>query len=325
MFKILKIAIACVLSILFSDLLNLQYSTSAAIITFLTIQDTKKETISLSMKRMFSFFLASGIAFITFSFFGYSAITFGIFMFFFVWCTYTLKLADTISTSAVIGTHYLIAASFSLNFFFNEFMIMLIGVGIGTIINLFMPRYIKKIQEIQHVIEDDMQAILRMMAENILKESKADYNHKSFEPLLKDIQKGITFAYANMNNTFMQESKYFISYMEMRKQQCLILENIYEQIGTLQIILPQTEEVARLLTKLAHTLHHFDNTHDLLLVCQDFEDSFHNISLPKNRIEFETCATLYILSKDLFYFLEMKEIFADSVTSSQKERYWRVL
>lgn len=324
MFKIIKIALASVLAIIFSDLLGLQYSTAAAIITLLTIQDTKRETISLSLKRVISFFIASIIAFLTFYFIGYNTMSFGVFLLFFVWCAYSFELKDTISTSAVIGTHYLLEGSFTLTLFFNEFLLLLIGVGIGTVINLFMPRNVKKIQKIQHKVEDDMQSILRMLAENILKISKKDYNHKSFEPLLEDIQLGITHAYTNMNNTFLQESKYFISYMEMRKQQCLVLENIYEQVGTLKIILPQTDEVVRLFLELARTLHHFDNAHDLLEVCKEFEDNFHNIPLPKNRSEFEACATLYMIMKDLFYFLEMKDTFANSLTSAQKEQYWNL-
>jgi len=324
MFKIFKIAVASVVAIFLSDLIGLQYSSSAAIITFLTIQKTKRETIILSFKRILSFFLASALAFITFYFLDYTLFAFGIFLFVFIWSVNSLKLAETISTSAVIATHYLMSDSITFSFFIEEFLLILISVGIGTFVNLIMPKNIKKIQKIQHSIEDDMQAILHMMAENIQLEDKESYNNKSFEPLLEDIQRGIDYAYAHMNNNILQESRYFITYMEMRKQQCLLLENIYQQIGTLKIILPQTNEVSQLLKQLSHTLHHFNNTHDLLIICEEFEDHFHKISLPTNRTEFETCATLFMIGKDLFYFLEMKEEFAVSLTLAQKEQYWKL-
>ena len=49
MLKLIKIAVGCVASIFLADVLGLGYSTSAGIITLLTIQDTSRETITISV------------------------------------------------------------------------------------------------------------------------------------------------------------------------------------------------------------------------------------------------------------------------------------
>ena len=50
MLKLLKIAVGSVASIFLADVLGLSYSTAAGIITLLTIQDTARETITISAK-----------------------------------------------------------------------------------------------------------------------------------------------------------------------------------------------------------------------------------------------------------------------------------
>lgn len=51
MLKLIKIAVGSVASIFLADVLGLGYSTAAGIITLLTIQDTSRETITISVKE----------------------------------------------------------------------------------------------------------------------------------------------------------------------------------------------------------------------------------------------------------------------------------
>ncbi len=82
--KILKIAIGSSAAILFAGLLGLQYSASAGIITLLSIQDTKKETLIVAGKRFLAFLLAILIAYVLFQSFGYHTIVFGAFLLVFI-------------------------------------------------------------------------------------------------------------------------------------------------------------------------------------------------------------------------------------------------
>ena len=53
------------------------------------------------------------------------------------------NLKDGISMNAVLMTHFLIEKRVDIPMFFNEVMILCIGMGIGIVINLIMPNYNK--------------------------------------------------------------------------------------------------------------------------------------------------------------------------------------
>ena len=65
--KAFKIALAAVLSILTADLLGLKYAVTAGLITVLSIQNTKRETLRTARNRGLAFLCALIIAFCVFS------------------------------------------------------------------------------------------------------------------------------------------------------------------------------------------------------------------------------------------------------------------
>ena len=64
--KAFKIALAAVLSILTADLLGLKYAVTAGLITVLSIQNTKRETLRTARNRGLAFLCALIIAFLFF-------------------------------------------------------------------------------------------------------------------------------------------------------------------------------------------------------------------------------------------------------------------
>ena len=106
--KILKIAFGGTVAILIADILHLKYSVACGIITLLTIQDTKRETIQVAFKRFVSFLMAAGLAFILFTLFDFRVIVFGLFLLFFVGLSIIFDIKEGISVNAVLTTHFLI-------------------------------------------------------------------------------------------------------------------------------------------------------------------------------------------------------------------------
>jgi len=242
--KILKIAFGSALAIILANLFGLEYSTAAGIITLLTIQDTAKETILISFKRLFAFIIATVLSLAIFNLIGYHAISFGLFLLIFVWICYTFQLSDAIAMNAVLTTHYLLAGNITLSLIGNELFLLLIGALIGTVLNLYMPDDEKHIKKTQSVLEEDLRKVLAKMSDYIKKESKADYNSDCFIALENHIQTGMKYAYANMNNKFSNETRYFMDYMKMRSQQSQVLKDIYEKIISLELVTTQAEEIA---------------------------------------------------------------------------------
>lgn len=160
MLKLLKIAVGSAAAIFLANLLGLKYSTSAGIITLLTIQDTSRETIVISAKRICAFLVATVLSYAVFHLFGYHVFSYGVFLFLFIAVCGPLRLANAVSTNAVLATHYLLEQDMTSAFIGNEALLLLIGAGIGTLLNLYMPGKGKEIRRMQYQLEEDLRAVL---------------------------------------------------------------------------------------------------------------------------------------------------------------------
>ncbi|MDE7341209.1 MAG: hypothetical protein K2N80_11745 [Lachnospiraceae bacterium] len=322
MLKITKIALGSVAAILLANALGLNNSASAGIITLLTIQDTARETITISIKRILAFLLAVILAYAVFHLAGYRVLSFGIFLFLFAACCKPLHLSNAVSTNAVLVSHFLTEADMSFSRIGNEALLLCIGAGIGTLLNLYMPGKVKEIRTMQRILEEDMRNVLFRMAEWIQKEDKSDYTGTCFDRLFSDVSTGKKRASAYMNNTFFQESEYFIAYMNMRGQQCVVLQEIYKRIMSIYTVPPQTEQISAFIHEIGISFAEYNNAKALLeklsMLLQQMKDS----PLPVTREEFEDRALLYSVLMDLEYFLQLKKDFADALTKEQVRKYW---
>lgn len=320
--KIAKIALGSSLAIFLANSLGLLYPTSAGIIALLTIQDTKKQTLLFSIQRIISFLITCILSILLFSFLSYHIIVFGLFLLIFVGFCYSRKYFEAISTNAVLATHFLIEESVSPSMIANEALLLLIGAGIGTVLNLFIGSNVKQIRNKQEIIEKDLKTLLSRMSTYLVKVDKSEYTPLCFAPLEAHIQLGLHHAYTNMNNTFFQESQYFIGYMELRKQQLQVLREVYEKIMSLSDVYEQSYNVASFITEISDSFAESNNAKDLLCKQEQIYENFHQSPLPATRIEFEDRAILYMILKDFRILLKMKETFAESLTNDQVKKYW---
>lgn len=79
--KAFKIALAAVLSILTANLLGLRYAVTAGIITVLSIQNTKRETLKTARNRALAFLCALILAFLCYSLLGFCVGAFIVYLF----------------------------------------------------------------------------------------------------------------------------------------------------------------------------------------------------------------------------------------------------
>ncbi|MBD5444745.1 MAG: hypothetical protein HDR29_04250 [Lachnospiraceae bacterium] len=323
MLKIIKIAVGSVVAILLADAIGLNYATSAGIVTLLTIQDTAKETISISVKRIGAFLLAAVLAYAVFHLAGYRVLSFGIFLFLFIACCRPLGLGSAVSTNAVLVTHYLAQKDMSLPVIGNEAMLLCIGAGIGTLLNLYMLGKVKEIREMQCTLEADLKSVLFRMSKYIKREDKSDYTGECFDKLSYDVSTGKKQAFAYMNNTFFQESEYFIAYMNMREQQCSVLQEIYKKIVSIRKIPPQAEQISAFIHEISVSFGEYNNARALLEALSELLSQMKDSPLPITREEFEERAILYSILMDLERFLKLKKNFVDALTEEQIRKYWQ--
>lgn len=323
MLKLIKIAAGSAAAIFIADMLGLSYSTSAGIILLLTIQDTSKETILISVKRAAAFLLATALSYVIFRVGGYHAASYGVFLLVFIACCRPLRLSAAVSTNAVLVTHYLLQQDMSLSWVVNEALLLLVGAGIGTLLNLYIPGKRKEIRATQRILEEDLKAVLLRMSEYIKRKDKSDYTGSCFDKLSADLAEGKRQAFAYMNNTFFQESKYFIEYMNMREQQCMVLKDIYKKIMNIHTIPAQAEQISSFIYGVSVSFGESNNAKELLESLGALLERMKGSALPATREEFENRAVLYGILMDLEYFLQLKRSFADTRTEEEIRRYWQ--
>ena len=163
--KVLKIAVGSCMAVAIAQVLNLQYATSAGIVTLLTVQDTRRDTIRLAAERFFSFLLSVLLVFLCFRYIGkLDWVNYGLYIFLMVNVCYFFGWQNTISVNAVMGTHYLLTPDYSLNFAANELVLIFIGTSLALAMNWKMPSNLKVLREDIRKVEDDIQRILKELA-----------------------------------------------------------------------------------------------------------------------------------------------------------------
>ena len=321
---LLKTGFGSAIAIFIANRFNLLYSASAGIITLLTIQNTKKETINIAFKRVLAFLVAIIVAYIVFSRVGYTPLAFGGFIFIFVAICNIFGLQDGISMNAVLTTHFLIEKRMDSIFIMNEVSLLVIGMSIGIILNLIMPKKIEKIKEEQKKVEAQIRNILCCMS-NMLKGNKTcsqtmeNKENISFIDLSLSLDNLLLQAYEEAGNTLLTETKYQISYLEMRKLQIVVLKDIFENIEYIHDILPQSIKISIYMEKVAEEFHELNNVKSLLIELEELYKFFRNEELPTTRDEFENRAILFNILRDLEHFLEIKRTFLEkSITTLKK-------
>ncbi len=323
--KILKIAAGAGISMALAEGLGLHYAASAGVITLLSIQDTKRETIRVMVRRLFSFGLALAFAAACFSVFGYGAPALGVFLLLFSGASLALGIPEGISVNTVLMTHFMAERSMSVLNIVNELALLAAGVGIGVLVNLYILGKGRLMRENQAEFVSRMKDILESMAKMLSPQKEAEEaglreRLKGLDLLLKAGEKN---AYEEMENKLLTETKYYLRYMNMRKNQSAVLGRIAENIGHLQTLPVQSEQIARFIRQIVDSFHEYNNAIELLDRLMKVKESMRKQPLPDTRQEFESRAVLYRILLELEQFLEIKKNFVEELTEDEIKKFWR--
>lgn len=308
-----KYVIGSVLSVLCATAIGLRYAYSAGIITLLTIQETRGETVRIAWKRMVVFFIMTLLSMLLFPVTGYHVWAFGIILIPYLSCCMLLDMKEAITSIAVLCTHYIAAGSVSPSIVLNELFLLLVGVGIGIFINSFMPDSRNRLILYQTMVDDTIVHILQLMAVSISNDNKAKYMNICFadvDALLVHLKKEALFY---QNNHFLKEEDYYYEYMRMRDRQCNILKRIAIDISRITVLPEQAELLADFIRKIANEFEENNDACNLLYALDALKCKYSVQELPKTREEFENRAMLYHILEDIRVFLQIKLVFSGIV------------
>lgn len=305
-----------------ADQLGLRYSASAGLITLLSIQDTKKETLRVVVRRLVSFVVALLLSAVCFKLFGYGVMAVGVFLLFFSAICIHFHMQEGISVNTVLMTHFLAEQSMSAGNIRNELLLLLVGAGIGVVFNLYIPGKKKQIKYSQRQIEKQMKGILGCMSEILSGKESAYGMEANLDKLDLELDHGEKSAFEDVDNTLRSETRYYIHYMSMRKVQSLVLRRIYSDMGRLLELPPQAGAIADLIGHISASFHEYNNAVDMMEELETVKWGMRQQPLPVERYEFENRAVLFQILLELEQLVVMKKDFVSNLSENEIKKFW---
>lgn len=319
-----KIGIGTSMAIYIAQMLHLEYAVSAGTVTLLTLMMSKWATVKLSIARLVTFIMTVLMAWVIFSHISSMWIAYGVLLTLVVFVADLFGWRATISVNAVVAVHLLTSHDFSAVAIWNEFLLVLIGIVLAIILNLFHANFSHKRKLVSDMrdTEKSLQSILRELADYLSgKEIQQDV-WKDICALETQIQEHIKSASEYQDNTFQSHPEYFISYFEMRYEQCRILHNLHDELVKIRSIPTQAAVIAEYMLYLVEYVIEINHpTLQIARLNEIFAD-MRNEELPKSRDEFENRAMLYHILMDIQDFLTYKANFVCQLNQTQLARYW---
>lgn len=307
--KAFKIALAAVLSILTANLLGLKYAVTAGIITVLSIQNTKRETLKTARNRGLAFLCALLLAFLCYSLFGFRVSAFIVYLFFFALLCLSAGWGEAIAMDSVLISHFLTEQNFSAKMLGNEVLLFLTGTFFGILINLNLRKKEEEFDRLSRQVDEEIKGIVQRMSENLRREDKTGYNSDCFIQLEERIRLAKECAVRNWNNTLWSQTTYELDYIRMRENQSRVLRNIYDSIVRIKMLPAQTMQVAEFFEKIKAQYHRDNDVVELLEILGQMLADMKLEKLPESREEFEARALLFYTLMQLEEFLRLKNRF----------------
>ncbi|MFN3631973.1 aromatic acid exporter family protein [Exiguobacterium profundum] len=306
--RTLKTAVAAGIAMLISETIHLDYFVFAAIIAILSIQETRKKSIRASYERVMASLLAIGMGAAMFTLLGYSPVTLTLYFVIFIPLVQQLKLQDGLITSVVILTHLYTEAQFTLELFINELLLIAIGVGVGLIVNMYMPTLDREIERIKENIDRSLAVLFYDVAACV--ETGVYNNHSMMLIKTRDyLKEGKDLALRRMGNSIGKRNEDMdYLYFRMRERQYDILKRVADNAREITMVVNEAKPVATFLRRVGD---HVNEQADASVFLQELEEMIEhyrkNVPLPTTREEFEVRSSLLNILSDVKSYLILKE------------------
>lgn len=306
--KSLKIAVAALLAIALAGELGLKYSATAGIITVLSIQNTKRETIKSARNRALAFAGALVLAALFYSMLGFRLWAFAAYLFFFALICFLAGWQEAIAMDSVLISHFLAEQNMGTALLANEVLLFVIGTGLGILVNLHLHPREQEFSRLAEQVDMHMKEILRFLSRMLTPEGESR-GTDGFDCLAVSLREAGLQAAANYNNALFGETTAELDYIHMREKQSLILKEIYENIQSIPYLPSQAGMVSEFILNIEREFHRDNTVEQLLKELEQFLSQMQKQPLPEKREEFEARAILFYILMQLKSLLELKRNF----------------
>lgn len=307
-YRTVKTAVGTATSIFLAQLLDLQSFASAGIITILCVQVTKKKSIKASWDRICACIIAMIFSFAFFETIGYYPIVIGLLLLFFIPTVVMVGAANGIVTSSVIILHLYNSQHITFSLLLNETSLIIIGVGVALLVNLYMPSVDYDLTVYQTKIENNFKKIMREMV-FYLRTNDSIWDGKEITETVYLLTKGKEVAFRDIENHLLKVEGFYYHYFKMREKQFEILERLLPLTSNFVRRTEQTEKLALFIEELSERIVPQNTGNFYMDKLYVLRDEFDQLTLPETKEEFEERANLLYIIKELEQYLMIKRAF----------------
>lgn len=319
--RTIKTGLGASIAMVIADLIGLKYMASAGIITILSIQSTKKESMQIAVRRFIATCVALLIGSILFQILGFRPYVFGLYLVFFIPIAARFKMTEGIVPASVLVTHLLGERSTSISLIGNELLLMIVGAGVALVLNLYMPSIETELLKDKRAIEEEMYQLFTYMADTLEEKATTIETDKILEQLQIHLSNGEKRAHRNANNYFFNFDSPYEKYFNMRSSQFQVLQYMLRHFTHLFMNVEQGYEVAAFTRRVADSVKGKIVVEVLLDELDALKEGFKQSVLPSSREEFENRAMLYQFLNDMEHFLDIKKAFKDKLNDKERKEY----
>ncbi|TWI57868.1 aromatic acid exporter family protein [Halalkalibacter nanhaiisediminis] len=305
-YRTLKTAVGAALAIAIAEGLQLEFSASAAIITILCISITRRSSLRVSWERVAACLVGMAVSAILFELIGYHPWTLGLILLLFIPITVMVKVTNGIVTSSVIILHLYSVGAVSFSIIVNELLLIVIGVGVALLMNLYMPSNDRALRHYHKEIEEHFKTILRELS-SYLRYGESDWDGKEIPETLELLKKGKNLAFHNIQNHILRYEDQYYYYFKMREKQFDILERLMPFVSRVHHTVAQSKIIADFLEDLSRSVSPVNRVPYFQERLESIKQTFEEMPLPTTREEFEVRSTLFYIMQELEQYLHIKD------------------
>ncbi|MBU8714688.1 aromatic acid exporter family protein [Brevibacillus parabrevis] len=304
-YRTLKTAIGTAISIFLAQQLDLLYPASAGIITILCIQVTVKQSFRTAWNRIMSSFLGLGIGMALFYLLGYSPVAILLAILLFLPLAVRFGIQEGFVSSMVVLMHLYSAQRMDFPLLLNEAGLLVIGVGVALLVNLYMPSLDKELRAMQKQIEQLFRQILREFC-YYLRHGESDWDGKEMIEAPGLLEKALRLASRDIDNRLGRRDDSYHQYFVMREKQFELLERMMPIVSSLDTQVPQSHWIADFLERISDSVHPGNTAYRFIDQLRQMREEIKESELPRTREEFETRASLFYLLREIENYLFIK-------------------
>ncbi|MCM3769690.1 MULTISPECIES: aromatic acid exporter family protein [Priestia] len=305
-YRTIKTAVGTSLAIIIAQFFHLEFFVSAGIITILCIQNSKKKSLRSASDRFIACSLSILFSFIFFEGITYHPLVIGLMLLLFIPVTVIFKVNAGIVTSSVILLHIYSKGNMTWGIVFNELGLIVIGIGVALLVNLYMPSLDQELRTYQREIEENFRSMLKEIA-LYLRTNDSSWDGKEIADTVKTLEKAKSLAFRDVENHFVRGENYYYRYFKIREKQLEIIERTLPLITAIDLVVEQRYMIADFIEELSLSIHPGNTAKLFLAKLQHLREAFAEMPLPNTREEFEARADLLHVVKEIEQYLVIKQ------------------